>query len=772
MSDLLSSSSEIFIFLVLLFICVLVIHLLIRKRFNYLPESVAVIYIGAIFGFLLKLSNKWLPPTATPSAISSQLLNSNLFFMLFLPPIIFEQGYHLHKGNFFKNLGTITTFAIFGTTISALTTGVGLWLLGIWHLSYKLPWRECFIIGSLNSAIDPVAILSIFQALNVDQLLYMLVFGESILNDAVAIVLTNVIVESKHQIKNLSFNSTTLKTMAVIGLLTTPQTITNFTTDNSMSLEIVNLQNDILEPTEIMLPHEQNSDEPTETMLPHEQNSDEQTPWWYKEKEHYDIEYAEDQLANHDDYVEMHPRHKKPSIEYPRFKRQLLVNNTDTLSQSSSSSSPTHIWATIKSLLQICIKFCLMFYLSGFIGLSFGLISALLTKYLNFDKSALSLEISFMFILSYGSYMFAELLNFSGIMSILVCGLTMSHYTHENLSTNGRKSIQTLFRTIAFLAETCVFAYLGLGIFEYKHEFHLNLIIWTIILTLIGRAAHVFPLSYILNCFRSKPLQITLPMQFIMWFSGLRGAISYALSVHVGKYYSKEEEEMKRIVVTTTLINVLFTILVLGGLTMPVVKYMKRYMPSSYQQEINNADDDEEGGTLVSKTRLYDDILNNDENSFKQRRKIGNDNDEYEIQFMRPNQLRGLEKINEYYIKPLLLRKAERNSETSTTVFDNIINHRDDRKPLLEQETITENNHRKRKKRNKLVKKSKSNIVTKTDQFDSVSISDGDDDAENDILVVSHLQQKYDDSKTTADTTLSRENRTSLSTLPPDEDDS
>ena len=47
-----------------------------------------------------------------------------------------------------------------------------------------------FVFGSLISAVDPVATLAIFHALNVDPLLNMLVFGESILNDAVAIVLT------------------------------------------------------------------------------------------------------------------------------------------------------------------------------------------------------------------------------------------------------------------------------------------------------------------------------------------------------------------------------------------------------------------------------------------------------------------------------------------------------------------------------------------------------------------------------------------------------
>ncbi len=66
--------------------------------------------------------------------------------------------------------------------------------------------------------------------LNVDQLLYMLVFGESILNDAVAIVLTNVIVESKRQFENV--DTTKLTTYSMIGLLassnlTTIPSVTN-----------------------------------------------------------------------------------------------------------------------------------------------------------------------------------------------------------------------------------------------------------------------------------------------------------------------------------------------------------------------------------------------------------------------------------------------------------------------------------------------------------------------------------------------------------------
>jgi sodium/hydrogen exchanger 8 len=45
------------------------------------------------------------------------------------------------------------------------------------------------MFGSLISATDPVTVLSIFQELGSDVNLYALVFGESVLNDAMAISL-------------------------------------------------------------------------------------------------------------------------------------------------------------------------------------------------------------------------------------------------------------------------------------------------------------------------------------------------------------------------------------------------------------------------------------------------------------------------------------------------------------------------------------------------------------------------------------------------------
>ena len=119
-----------------------------------------------------------------------QTFKHTLFFNLLLPPIILNSGYELKQDNFFRNFGSILTFAFLGTFISAVGLGV---LVYIWSFlgleSLQLSLLECLIFGSTLSATDPVTILAIFNQYKVDPKLYSVIFGESILNDAVSIVM-------------------------------------------------------------------------------------------------------------------------------------------------------------------------------------------------------------------------------------------------------------------------------------------------------------------------------------------------------------------------------------------------------------------------------------------------------------------------------------------------------------------------------------------------------------------------------------------------------
>jgi NhaP-type Na+/H+ or K+/H+ antiporter len=114
----------------------------------------------------------------------------SIFIILLLPPIIFEAGYNMNKVSFFKNGGTVLMYSFLGTFIAIFSSSLMFWLVGqISFLSPVFTWKEAFVFGSLISATDPVSVLAIFKEMNADDDLYAIVFGESIFNDAVAIVM-------------------------------------------------------------------------------------------------------------------------------------------------------------------------------------------------------------------------------------------------------------------------------------------------------------------------------------------------------------------------------------------------------------------------------------------------------------------------------------------------------------------------------------------------------------------------------------------------------
>lgn len=112
-----------------------------------------------------------------------------IFFNLLLPPIILSSGYELHQANFFRNLGTILTFAFAGTFLSAVVIGLILFLSQMLPGFMPLTFVDALSVGATLSATDPVTILAIFNTYKVDPKLYTIIFGESILNDAIAIVI-------------------------------------------------------------------------------------------------------------------------------------------------------------------------------------------------------------------------------------------------------------------------------------------------------------------------------------------------------------------------------------------------------------------------------------------------------------------------------------------------------------------------------------------------------------------------------------------------------
>ncbi|XP_061145902.1 Na(+)/H(+) exchanger beta isoform X1 [Syngnathus typhle] len=148
------------------------------------PESCLLILVGLLVGGLIKLAGQKVPP----------VLDTNLFFFCLLPPIILDAGYFLPIRPFMENLGTILMFAVVGTLWNAFFIG-GL-LYAVCQIQpnnpsdlHSLELLPCLLFGSIVSAVDPVAVLAVFEEIHINELLHILVFGESLLNDAVTVVL-------------------------------------------------------------------------------------------------------------------------------------------------------------------------------------------------------------------------------------------------------------------------------------------------------------------------------------------------------------------------------------------------------------------------------------------------------------------------------------------------------------------------------------------------------------------------------------------------------
>ncbi|KAL7581310.1 hypothetical protein ACA910_006074 [Epithemia clementina (nom. ined.)] len=285
-----------------------------------------------------------------------------VFFLVLLPPIIFNSGYHLRKELFFRHLTPICLLAVVGTIVSNLVTAILLQVI----CQHLLPADDDFIptftelltFGALLSATDPVSTLAVFQAKRVDPQLFYLVFGESVLNDAVSLVLFNA----------------------------------------------------------------------------------------FK------------------DFVKKDNGAGKVAVGMSEFILGFLYD---------SIGSPL-------------------------LGLLCGLATAWMFKRIDFRPTRV-LELSLFILIMYVPFLLAELLDLSGIVTILFSGLAAKAYVVPNLSAITVQHADILIRLASHLAETAIFLELGLSVFGLKGSIHVAFICWTIVVCLIARAAHVYPITYLYN---------------------------------------------------------------------------------------------------------------------------------------------------------------------------------------------------------------------------------------------------------------------------------
>ncbi|CAH0480710.1 unnamed protein product [Peronospora belbahrii] len=181
-------------------------------------------------------------------------------------------------------------------------------------------------------------------------------------------------------------------------------------------------------------------------------------------------------------------------------------------------------------------------------------------------------EMSIILLTCYASYLAADLFELSGLLAVFFSGVFIRHYHMYSISKASAFAFKQLLSTMSFLAENFIYLYLGLSVFAYRDSLVWE---WSFIFAnfgacLMARALSTFPLCFLANCKRSEQQKIPFKYMIVMWFSGLRGAIAFALVLNV----STANPVHAAILKSSTLFLVLFTTVFFGMATGPLLRVL------------------------------------------------------------------------------------------------------------------------------------------------------------------------------------------------------
>nr|AAK27314.2 sodium/proton exchanger [Citrus x paradisi] len=242
----------------------------------------------------------------------------------------------------------------------------------------------------------------------------------------------------------------------------------------------------------------------------------------------------------------------------------------------------THI--NTRSAFQFIGNFLYLFFTSTLLGVIGGLLSAYVIKKLYFGRHSTDREVAIMVLMAYLSYMLAELFYLSGILTVFFCGIVMSHYTWHNVTESSRVTTKHTFATLSFVAEIFTFLYVGMDALDIekwrfvKGSPGTSVAASAMLMGLImaGRAAFVFPLSFLTNLAKKSPTEkISIKQQVIIWWAGLmRGAVSMALAYNQFTRSGHTQLRENAIMITSTITVVLFSTVVFGLMTEPLIRLL------------------------------------------------------------------------------------------------------------------------------------------------------------------------------------------------------
>ncbi len=373
-----------------------------------LPYTVALVLVGLLLSFF---------PNPLQIDVSSDLILSIL-----VPPLLFEATLQIKWDKLRKDLVPILLLAVGGTLMSTVIVGA------IVSQVLAVPLLAAAAFGALISATDPVAVVAFFRSLGVSKRLSMLVEGESLFNDGVAIVLFNL----------------------ALGF---------------------------------------------------------------------------------------------------------AVSGVDMTGQAGS----------------LLFEGVIEFFRVSLGGIGIGLVLGFAASYLilkNVDDHLI--ETSTTVALALGAYVLAESLHVSGILSVVAAGLMVGNIGLKTTSPTTQLSIEHFWEFSAFVANSLVFLFIGLEVHISQMVPFLLPILVAVVAVLLSRAIVVYGITGIYSRSVGPRQKIPVPYRHVMFWGGLRGAISLALALTLtGDVFGETFATELRVM---TFGVVLFTLLVQGTTIEPLIR--------------------------------------------------------------------------------------------------------------------------------------------------------------------------------------------------------
>ncbi len=198
-------------------------------------------------------------------------------------------------------------------------------------------------------------------------------------------------------------------------------------------------------------------------------------------------------------------------------------------------------------------------------GMAIGIIAGVTANFIFARVDDHLIEITLSTIVAYGAYLLAEQFHFSGVLAVVFAGMLIGNRSSHNMSPTTRMMLANFWEYIAFLVNSLIFILIGMQVVLPALGERLYLLVFVVVVVvLISRAVTVYGLSFVSRLLGSK---IKMSYQHVLFWGGLRGAVSLALALSLSHAIPNRD-----LILSLTFAVVLFTLLVQATTIGPLLR--------------------------------------------------------------------------------------------------------------------------------------------------------------------------------------------------------